>query len=651
MKNRGVLRMKKFTKIISYVLVLCLVVTCMPPIKAHAETEKKSITVTETVTADDDGLLTRQYSDFAGYNGKARTMAISSDSLKHNERFKYKYDIENGVDISHHNGTVNWSKVKADGYDFAIIRMAYRGYGSSGNIVTDNNAIKNLKNAKSAGLDVGVYFFSQATTVTEAKEEANYILKLIKGYDIDLPVVMDYEYTAKDDNGRLWVAKKKGMTDRQRTNACLAFCKTVEAAGYDAMVYADKNMLETDLFADDIDAEYDIWLAHWTNETGYANDYTYWQYTSDGSVNGVPSERVDLNVRYVYAPFRIMSYTSSTVTMEWAPFDGAEGYAVYRKAPGGTYEIVAEIDDPAVTSYKDTGLTTNTNYYYYVSYFKTDEYGEKQLYKTEYPSKSVKTSLVLQKLTAKATAVDAGTVKISWNKEPNAAGYTVQRYNSSKKAYETVKTVTSGNTLSYTNTGRKIGTTYKYRVRAYGKYNGVTKYGSYSDPVSVKTSSSLKKPVLTAKPYSYTTNKLSWKKVPGATGYKVQRYNSSTKKWVTVKTINSGSTISYSNTYLNCSTTYKYRVKATATLSGKTVSSYYSDTKAAKTKGSRIGVVKNGPLNIRTGPGTSYKKLTQVKKGKQITVTGSTKSWYEIKIKVNGKYRTGYALKKYVKLK
>jgi hypothetical protein len=162
------------------------------------------------------------------------------------------------------------------------------------------------------------------------------------------------------------------------------------------------------------------------------------------------------------------------------------------------------------------------------------------------------------------------------------------------------------------------------------------------------TESKLAKPVLTAKGYSFTTNKLSWTEVPGATEYQVYKYNVSKKKWVLLKTVKG---TSLSNTYLNSSTTYKYRVRAIAKNAETTVKSSYSVTQSAKTKVSRTATVKNGPLNVRKGAGTKYGKLTTVKKGAKLTVTGSTQNWYRIKVKVKGKYKTGYVLKKYIRLK
>lgn len=660
--------MKLVKKVLVYVLVTVLAVTCIPPIGASAATD---ITA-GTEKTEDDGLLIREYSDFAGMSCKKRTLAIDSSVLTHNEKFN-DYIIENGIDISHHNGVVDWEKVKADGVDFVILRMAYRGYGSSGNIKPDNYAYENLDGARAAGLDIGVYFFSQAITVAEAKEEADYILNMIKDYDMDLPVVMDFEYTA-GEAGRLYAAK---LTKRQKTNICLAFCEKVEEAGYDAMVYANKSMLTSGVYADEIDAKYEIWLAEWTKKASYDNDYTYWQYTSDGSVDGVPSERVDLNVRYIFAPFEITGVTDTTVTMEWRVVDGAEGYLVYRKAADeADYQIIAQIDDTAMTTYTDTGLTSNRTYSYYVRYYKIDENGEQVIYKSGYPVKTAMTPLQLQQVNVSGEALDAGTVKLAWEKDPNATGYVVQQYNYKTGKYQKIDTVlaeeadtsedvvtedaAAGETVTeeesvaepemveYVKPELIAGTTYKFRVRALADIGGATVYGTFSTPVEVTTASKLIKPVLTAKPQNYTTNKLSWTAVPGATAYQIQKYNYSKKKWILLKTVKGTST---TNTYLNCNTSYRYRVRAIAKLDGKTINSYYSVAQNSKTKGSRIGVVKNGPLNIRTGPGTGYKKLITVKKGRNLTVTGSTAKWYRVKIKVKGKFKVGYVSKQYVKLK
>ena len=673
--------MRFIKNVLVYLLIAALTVTCIPPMEAAAASDNDiDAAIEAAIEAErqaNDGIQGRLEGNVPDefYGTPAKSRAVTHDP---------KFDgwtRRDGIDVSHHQGVIDWDKVAADGIEFAFIRVAGRGYGTAGNLFEDALYKTNLKEARVAGLDVGVYIYSQAITQKEAKDEAAYILERIKGYDVNLPVVFDYEYYA---GGRLSNAK---LTDKQRTDICRAFCEAVEFAGYEPMIYANKSMLKNDLDAASLAEDYQIWLAHYTTATDYQGTYTYWQYTSSGSVDGI-SGNVDRNYHYVEPGFRINETTENAVTMEWTPIAEAEGYVIYRKVADASYEIIAQIDDPAVTTYTDTGLTGNTMYSYYVRYYKIDENGQQTIYKSGYPAKKTMTPLKLEKVVVSGEALDAGTVKLTWEKEPDATGYIVQQYDFSKKKYVKVATVLSEEAaaettesegaaedsaleegdaaleegdaaveeeesaepvlVEYTKSDLIAGTTYKFRVRALADIGGATVYGSFSTPVELTTASKLVKPVLTAKPYSYTTNKLSWTKVPGATAYQIQKYNSSKKKWVLLKTVTGTST---SNTYLNCNTTYKYRVRAIAKTDVKTINSYYSVAQKAKTKGSRKAVVKNGPLNVRKGAGTKYGKLTTVKKNANLTVTGSTKSWYKIKIKVKGKYKTGYVLKKYVRLK
>lgn len=645
--------MNSVKKVFVYAIAAVLIFTCIPPMGAYAATTinddiEKAIELEHQANDGIKGRLEGNVPDeFYGVPaGKYTTKA-------HDPKFD-GWTKRAGIDVSHHQGVIDWDKVAADGIKFAFIRVAGRGYGSSGTLFEDALYKTNLKEARKAGLDVGVYIYSQAITQKEARAEADYIIQRIKGYDINLPVVFDYEYYS---GGRLSNAK---LTDKQRTDICRAFCEAVKFAGYEPMIYANKSMLKDDLDAASLEKDYQIWLAHYTTTTDYQGAYTYWQYTSKGSVDGI-SGYVDRNWYYVEPGFRIGETTEDSVTMEWTPISDAEGYVIYRKTCDAAYEIAAQIDDPAVTNYEDTTVEMNQVYSYYVRYYKTDENGQQVIYKSGYPAKTTMTPLKLQKVSVSGKTTNPGTVKLTWEKEPNATGYTVQQYDYSKKKYIKVATVLQEETIEekelaaeepetveFTKSDLIAGTTYKFRVRALADIGGATVYGSYSQPVELTTASKLVKPVLTAKPQNYTTNKLSWAKVPGASAYQIQKYNYAKKKWVLLKTVK---TISTTNTYLNCNTTYKYRVRAIAESDSGRINSLYSDAKTAKTKGSRIGVAKDGPLNIRKGPGTGYKKLIQVKKGRQLTITGSTAKWYRVKIKVNGKFKVGYVSKQYVKLK
>ena len=118
--------------------------------------------------------------------------------------------IRHGIDVSKYQGNIDWKKAKADGVEFAIIRVGYRGYGAAGNMAGDSYAVQNIKNAYNAGVEVGIYFFSQAITEAEAEEEALYCYNFLKdnnlGQYVTLPVFIDYEYSPTGTSGRLYDA-------------------------------------------------------------------------------------------------------------------------------------------------------------------------------------------------------------------------------------------------------------------------------------------------------------------------------------------------------------------------------------------------------------------------------------------------------------
>lgn len=214
------------------------------------------------------------------------------------------YSKTTGIDVSKWQGSINWSQVKAAGMDFAIIRVGYRG-ADSGSLSTDSTYATNLSGAQNAGIKMGVYIFSQAITPEEAREEARYAMSLVKGYNISLPIVMDFEFASNGgNNGRLYNAH---LSKDAATAVCLAFCETVKAGGYEPMVYANKSMLTSNLNAGQISSKYKIWLAHYVSNTDYAGDYTFWQYSDKGSVSGI-SGNVDMNYWYHIPQNRKITY-------------------------------------------------------------------------------------------------------------------------------------------------------------------------------------------------------------------------------------------------------------------------------------------------------------------------------------------------------
>lgn len=190
--------------------------------------------------------------------------------------------IKQGIDVSHHNGDINWERVKNSGIEFAMIRT---GYGIKNDRQIDKKFKQNIEGAKDAGIDVGVYHYSYATSSHQAVEEANFCLEIISKYDIDYPICYDIE-----DNTILQFNKQT------KTDMCISFCDTIELAGYYAMIYCNPNWLNNHLYSEQILNRYDLWLAQWGSESpSYACGI--WQKSDKGKVDGI-NGYVDLDIAY-----------------------------------------------------------------------------------------------------------------------------------------------------------------------------------------------------------------------------------------------------------------------------------------------------------------------------------------------------------------
>lgn len=201
------------------------------------------------------------------------------------------YSIRKGVDVSYHQGTIDWRRVKAAGYEFAFLRVGYRGYGQEGTINVDSEFATNLQNAQAAGLDVGVYFFSQAVNETEALEEAEFVKQQLSGVNLQLPVVYDPELI------RGAVSRTDDVTGEQFTKNTIAFCEAMRQAGYEPMIYS--NMIwEGLLFDMSRLTGYPFWYADYEPVPQTPYDFSFWQYSEKGKVDGI-NGIVDLNVQFV----------------------------------------------------------------------------------------------------------------------------------------------------------------------------------------------------------------------------------------------------------------------------------------------------------------------------------------------------------------
>lgn len=182
-----------------------------------------------------------------------------------------------GIDVSEHNGTVDWAAVAADGITFAYVRVGYRG-SSSGGVAIDDSYRTNLSGARTAGLDVGVYFYSQAISEDEAREEADFVIAQLAGTKLELPVVFDLE--SSDGNGR-----PDSLSSDEVTAVAKAFCERIESAGYSSMVYGSAY----DLGRYDLTSiSRNLWVAQYDTATPTSSlRYVMWQYATNGSVSGI----------------------------------------------------------------------------------------------------------------------------------------------------------------------------------------------------------------------------------------------------------------------------------------------------------------------------------------------------------------------------
>lgn len=535
----------------------------------------------------------------------SRNNIFDSKTYQHNSRFA-NYTITQGIDISYWNTITSWSKIKSAGVDFALIRVGYRGYGSGG-LYPDRDYKENLKGAQNAGIKVGAYIFSQATTVKEAKEEAEYLLDRISGYKISGPVILDYEY-ADTGVGRLYNAH---LSRTQATNVCLAFCEAVKKAGYTPMVYANKTMLRDDLYASQISEEAEIWLAHYTTKTDYQGDYDYWQCTASGSISGI-SGRVDCNFHY-------QKKSNSKVSVSKCQVKAISDRTYTGKAI-----------KPSVTiQYNRSTLTKNKDYT--VTYKNNIELGKATVTITgmgNYTGTVKKTfKIVPAKVTGfKKSSTTKTSITLKWTKSKDITGYQVT-YSAKNGKSAVKKTITSQSKTSCKITGLTKGYEYLCSISAYKSIDGVK---HYSTPVTLRVAT------------KGSQSKIMTKESAGLRA--APAGSNAIQVKISAKTVLTPICVTKSKAG---NTWYKVSYKK----NNKTYTGYIISTTTTK---KFKGKVKSKGLNLRKSASSSGKQITSMKKGKKVTIqksvynnkTGVT--WVYVSIKKNGKTYKGYCNSKYI---
>ena len=232
---------------------------------------------------------------FAPILDNVKKHTLKEENFRENEAGEMEY-VENGVVVSHkgidvskYQGNIDWEKVKADGVEYAFVRLGLRGYGS-GKIVMDEYYEENMREASAAGVETGVYFFTQAITVEEAVEEANYVIENMADYDVTYPVVFDVEMIVGDDG------RANELSQELRTDICIAFCDTIKVAGYTPMIYGNVRCFTQMLDMPRLEA-YEKWYAFYDDYMYMPYEVSVWQYSENGSVNGIKGN-VDMNISY-----------------------------------------------------------------------------------------------------------------------------------------------------------------------------------------------------------------------------------------------------------------------------------------------------------------------------------------------------------------
>lgn len=259
------------------------------PVKETVENDPSTDgkhTLVKTADGKEEWLLISPYLPKHEYD--FTKLVCQSNLMKYYEDGKQVSFV--GADISKYQDYVDFVKLKKAGIDFVMLRVGARGYGS-GQIVMDDYFYDNIKRATDAGLQVGVYFFSQAINEAEAIEEANIVLESVKDYKLTYPVAFDMEYIEND------TARIEAVSKADKTKITKAFLDTIKNAGHKAVIYGKKEWLLKEIDMSKLTA-YDVWLSQYEDIPDYPYKFTMWQYTNTVTIDGVAGY-VDLNISFI----------------------------------------------------------------------------------------------------------------------------------------------------------------------------------------------------------------------------------------------------------------------------------------------------------------------------------------------------------------
>ena len=532
---------------------------------------KHSLRITAAVIA---AMICALFIAFSSYTPKAQ-------ALVHNSRFKNCKKVY-GIDVSKWQTDINWKKVKADGIDFVIIRLGYSDR-QTGAHCTDEKYLTNLNGAKAAGLKVGVYYYSTAITKAEAVSEAKYVLSVLKGTPLDLPVYFDQECV----EGRVVPSK---ITTWSMTQFALGFMDTISAGGYQAGYYSYYSWLLSEVDPTQFETKYPVWIANVTNQTDYSGIYSMWQYSFTGKVNGIPTA-VDRDVMYVPTPPAKVTGVKATVkvnkaVISWNKVSGADGYRLYRTQGGNTTFVCDVSSDTLSFTVDATPIQTS----YYVC-----SYSNSMIMTESTPSASVTVKAdVPYGLTSKN---GLNSVTLSWEGLSGAAGYIVYFDKGSGKYEWAGRT----NTTSLKIKNLTSNTKYDFAVKAYFNADGSSEY---QEGVSTLSGISLTHHTgtqnvlatnLKLKTNGTTSQTLTWKAPSGMVdGYRVYFFDKETGNYKRAAQVTGKSA---TITGLTPGREYAFMVRSYYNTDDTMVLSQYSDILYTDTQSTKVTGIKTTARN------------------------------------------------------
>ena len=505
--------------------------------------------------------------------------------------------LEKGIDVSKWNGNVDWDKVKADGIDYVIIRA---GYGNSN---VDPYFKSHIEGASKAGLKIGIYWFSYATSVEKAKEEAAKCLETIAPYKnkISYPVFYDFEYASVDYATKMGVKITKDLSSKMAN----VFLNEIKNAGYINGIYTNKDFGDR-YFDEDILYNNYLWVAQYASTCTYPRPYMMWQFTEKGTINGIgtPSNPVYFDVNYTY----LKPYTDEIINgVPESKIDLSS--ATVNSIDSQTY--TGSSIEPSVTVTLN-GKTLKLNEDYTLTYSNNVNVGTATItingIGNYTGSKKINFNIVPKKLDISSATVNSISSK-TYTGSSIKPSVTVKLNNKTLKLNTDYK-------VSYSN-NKNIGTA-KILIKGIGKYDGEKTVTFNIIPSKVTNLKSSKK--------TYNSITLSWNKINNVTGYKIYRYD---KKSNSYKYLATAKTNSYTDKSLKASSTYSYKVRAyKGSLNGSysnTIDVKTSPNYAPKVTGLKLKTQKSDSLTI------SWNKINNVTGYKVYRYDVKTESYKLIK--------------------